>query len=264
VIRTLDGIPFAWPEHLERLRTSAHGIAMALDLADRQIMARVQETVAAARNEESYVRIVVTRGTGLAPNIDLSQAPGPPRWVILVRPLPPAPAQPAHLAIVARRRNDARALDPAVKSGNYLNNVLGLAEARSQGATDCLFLNTEGHVTEASTANLFAVRGGEVLTPPLTAGILAGITRALLLEYCKGQRVRCSERDLTADELRACDELFLSSTLREVLPVTALDGKPFRDGQPGPVTRRLQAGFREHARQLAAGRYRPALERLLR
>jgi branched-chain amino acid aminotransferase len=237
---------------------------MALDLADREIMARVQETVAAAANGESYVRIIVTRGTGLAPNIDLLHAPGPPRWVILVRPLPPAPAQPAQLAIVHRRRNDARALDPAVKSGNYLNNVLGLAEARRQGASDCLFLNAEGNVTEASTANLFAVRRGEVLTPPLSAGILAGVTRLLLLQYCRSERIPCAERQLTAEELHDCDELFLSSTLREVLPVTALDGQPFRSGQPGPVTRRLQAGFREHARKLAAGRYGPELERLLR
>lgn len=264
VIRTLDGNLFAWPEHLQRLRASAGGIAMALDLDDASIMTRVQETLAAAANAESYVRIITTRGTCLAPNIDLSHAPGPPRWAILVRALPDAPMQPAHLAIIGRLRNDPRALDPAVKSGNYLNNVLGLAEARALGATDCLFLDARGHATEASTANVFAVRGGEVLTPPLGVGILAGVTRALLLRYCTDRGIRCAERNLTADELRACDELFLSSTLREVLPVTMLDGKPFRGGKAGPVTERLQTGFRAHARQLAAERYGPLLAKLLR
>ena len=151
VMRTMAGTPFGWIEHLERLHRSADGLALPLDLDDRALMARVMATVAAANHETSYVRIIVTRGTGTAPNIDLAYAPGPATCVILVRAVTPQTGRQANLAIVPRLRTDRRALDPAIKSGNYLNNVLGLREAREQGATDCLFLNQEGKVTEAST-----------------------------------------------------------------------------------------------------------------
>jgi branched-chain amino acid aminotransferase len=243
VIATRGGVPFALSEHLLRLHESARGIGLDLGVDDRTIRRRLKATLLAAGFRESYVRIVVTRGTGSAPNIDLAHAPGPATHLILVRELPPAPAHDAHLAIVTRLRNDARALDPAVKSGNYLNNVLGLAEARTRGATDALFLNGSGHVTEASTSNVFAVKGGVVLTPPLSAGILAGITRGLLLDMCRQQSITAREQDLTPEDLRAADELFLSSTLRALLPVTRLDGKPVKDGAPGRLTRRLAAAF---------------------
>lgn len=263
VIRTVGGVPFAWPEHLARLRTSAAGIGLQLDLDDRAIMQRATATMAQAANPESYVRIIVTRGTGTAPNIDLAWAPGPPRWAILVRPLPAPSGKPIHLAVIDRRRNDPRALDPAVKSGNYLNNVLGLAEARALGATDCVFLNSRDMVSEASTANLFAVRGGAVQTPPLSAGILAGVTRSLLLHYCRQQGIACAEQDLTVADLRHADELFLSSTLRDVAAVSMLDGAAIGDGQPGPITRRLIEGFGAEVRRLSRERYQPELLRLL-
>ncbi|HLQ38233.1 MAG TPA: aminotransferase class IV [Planctomycetota bacterium] len=263
VLRTHAGVPFAWPEHLLRLRSSASGLGLVLDLDDRALMARVQATLAAADNEESYVRIIVTRGTGSAPNIDFAHAPGPPRWVILVRALTASPGQPVRLAIIDRLRTDRRALDPALKSGNYLNNVMGLAEAKAAGATDCLMVNGNGQVTEASTSNLFAFRGDRLLTPPLHAGILAGITRGLLLGLCRQQRIDVQETDLTAADVRAADELFLSSTLRDVAPVTHLDGRPFHAGEPGPRTVQLLADFTAFARTASRGRYAPELARLL-
>ncbi len=264
VIRTLDGQPFAWREHLDRLRASAAGILLDLDLDDRTIMTRIRDTMAQAGNAESYVRIVVSRGTGRAPNIDLGQVAGPPTWVILVRDLPATTWQPVHLAIVDRLRNDARALPPAVKSGNYLNNVLALAEAKRRGATDCLMLNAAGHVTEASTANVFAVLDGELVTPPLSAGILAGVTRALLLRHATATGQRCAERDFTADELAGADEIFLSSTLRDVNAVTVLNGRPVGDGRPGPRTRALAASFGGFARSLLREVHQPELAALLR
>lgn len=263
VFRTRGGAPFAWPEHLERLRASAAGLWMPLDLDDREIMQRAQATLDAAGNAESYVRIIVSRGTGSAPNIDLQYATGPCRWVMLVRPLTVAPGQPAHLWLVPRLRNDRRALDPAVKSGNYLNNVMGLAEARQRGATDAVFLNQSGHVTEASTSNVFAVRGGRVHTPPLSAGILAGITRVLVLEVCRQSAIEVIENDLTAEELRGADELFLTSTLRDIAPVTHLDGKPVRGGATGEVTGRLMRAFTGYCDRLTSTRYAPELARLL-
>lgn len=263
VMRTIGHVPFAWIEHLRRLRESAAGLGMALDLDDAQVMSRVQATVAQSGFPECYVRIIVTRGTGTAPNIDLAYATGKPRWLVLVRELPPGPTRPVHLAVVERLRNDRRALDPAVKSGNYLNSVLGLAEARARGATDCLFLNVAGHVTEASTANVFVVQGGVVRTPPLTAGILAGVTRGLLLAHCRQCGIPVEECDLTLAQVRAADELFLSSSLRDVLPVTHLDGAPFRGGGIGPLTARLQADFPALAQRLVRERHGPELARLL-
>jgi branched-chain amino acid aminotransferase len=252
VVRTLGDVPFAWSEHWQRLVASAAAIRMELDLDERTVARRVAATLAAAAHGDSYVRLVVTRGTGTAPNIDLGHAPGPQRWVLLVRPLVTAPGAPARLHVVERLRVDRRALDPATKSGNYLNNVLALAEAKAAGATDCVMCNADGFVTEASTANVFARIAGSWRTPPLRAGILAGITRSLLLAFLPEHGERVEERDFTADELRGADEVFLSSTLRDLAPVTHVDGRALHGGAPGPVATRLLPVFRE----LAAARVR--------
>lgn len=263
VIRTLSGAPFAWEEHLDRLWQSAAGIRMRLDLDRRTVVQRIVDTLARAGNAESYIRIVVSRGAGSAPNIDLAHAPATPCWLVMVRALAPIDGVPVHLARVERLRNDRRALDPAVKSGNYLNNVLGLAEARDRGATDCLFLNAEGHVTEASTSNVFAVVRGTVCTPPLDSGILAGVTRAMLLDWCRAQGIPVAERNLTAAEFAAADEAFLSSTLRSVSPVLSLDGRPFGNGTAGALTMRIARGFDAWCRETALPRHRRALQALL-
>ena len=177
VVRTHGGVPLTWSEHWTRLKASAASLAMELDLSESVVARRVAETMAQADHGDCYVRIIVTRGTGDAPNIDLAYANSPPRWVLMVRPLQLSIGKPVLLAMVDRLRNDRRALDPAAKSGNYLNNVLGLAEAKASGATDCIMLNQDGSVTEASTSNLFARIDGVWCTPPLNVGILAGITR---------------------------------------------------------------------------------------
>lgn len=262
VIRTRDGIPFAWIEHLERLGQSAEGIGMEIGMDADQLMRRIKKTVQAGDNPESYIRVVVTRGTGTAPNIDLAYAPGPATCVILVRELPKVAIAEARLALVQRLRNDRRALDPAIKSGNYLNNVLGLAEARATGATDCLFLNRSGHVTETSTSNIFLVSGSEVLTPPVEAGLLAGITRGLLFTCCAEQGISTSERELTQADVQGADEVFVTSTSRDIMPVTHLDGVALGDGKPGPVTRRLKSLFEDYCRRRTDEVYRPRYDSL--
>ncbi len=262
VIRTRDGIPFAWIEHLERLRQSAEGIGLEIGMDDDQLMGRIKTTVQAGDNPESYIRIVVTRGTGSAPNIDLAYAPGPPTCVILVRKLPEIAHAEARLALVQRLRNDRRALDPAIKSGNYLNNVLGLAEARAAGATDCLFLNQSGHVTETSTSNVFVICGGLVFTPPLKAGLLAGITRGLLFTCCAEKNISIEEKELTETDMRDADEIFVTSTSRDVTPVTHLDNRRVGDGKPGPVTLRLKSLFDDYCVRRTGEVYRPRYEAL--
>jgi branched-chain amino acid aminotransferase len=253
VMRTHRQVPFAWPEHLARLRRSAAGLGIPCDPADADLVRQVHRTLGQAweggERTEAYVRVIVTRGRGTAPSIDLAHAPGPCTTVLVVRPLPAPAAAGVRLALVPRLRVDRRALDPAIKSGNYLNSVLGLAEARQRGADDCLMLNNDGFVTEASTANVFAVFGDVVRTPPLHAGILAGVTREILFAVCRCEGIPAEETDLTPAALRQADELFLSSTLRDVVPVTELDAAPVGRGGPGPRTTRLQAAFSAYVDQ---------------
>jgi branched-chain amino acid aminotransferase len=246
VVRTLDGVPFAWAEHWARLELSAAAIRLRLDLDQATVARRIAATLAEAGSGEHYVRLIVTRGSGEAPNIDVAYATGAPCWLVIVRPLVSISGKTARLAIVQRERTDRRALDPATKSGNYLNNVLGLAEAKDAGATDCVMLNHDGFVTEASTSNLFARIDGTWCTPTLDSGILAGITRALLLEFLPMCGEPVAERRLRAADLRAADEIFLSSTLRDIGPVTHLDGRALHGGGAGPRTSALLARFTEH------------------
>jgi branched-chain amino acid aminotransferase len=255
VVATRGGIPFGFVEHLERLRSSAAGIRMEIGISDVELMRRTKQTMQAAANRENYVRIIVTRGVADAPNIDLRHAVGAPCIVVMVREWTPGPVAPVRLRIVERLRNDRRALDPAVKSGNYLNNVMGLAEARAAGDGDAVFLNAAGHVTEASTSNVFAVIDGTVVTPPLTDGLLAGITRQLVIDASREAGIAVVERSIGADELRASDEVFLSSTLRNVLPAIAVDGVAIGDGGTGAVTRRVAAAF-----DVAAARHKTEID----
>jgi branched-chain amino acid aminotransferase len=263
VVRTSGEVPFCWPEHWQRLQTSAAAIQLALDLDAATIGRRIAATLAAAGPGDHYVRLVVTRGAGEAPNIDLAYATGRPLWLVMVRPLTPMSGKPARLALVERLRNDRRALDPATKSGNYLNNVLGLAEAKASGATDCVMLNQTGHVTEASTSNLFARLDGVWCTPPLHSGILAGITRSLLLQWLPQQGEAVAERDLGRADLLRAEELFLSSTLRDIGPVTHLDGRPLHGGAVGPHSSRLLAAFRRHCDERLQRHDAPAWRRLV-
>jgi branched-chain amino acid aminotransferase len=262
VVKTDGDVPLFWPEHWSRLEASAEAIGLALDLDEATVARRVADTMRLAGNQRSDVRVVVTRGTGTAPNIDLPCAPGPPCWVVMVRELTAAPGQPVRLAIVDRLRNDRRALDPATKSGNYLNNVLALAEAKAAGATDCLMLNRDSEVTEASTSNVFARIDGTWCTPALGSGILAGITRSQVLGFLSGRGERCAERALALTDLQRAEELFLCSTLRDIAPVTHLDGRALHGGEAGPATAALMPAFGAHLAQRLRQRDEPNWRRL--
>jgi branched-chain amino acid aminotransferase len=249
-IATAGGRLFALPEHLDRLARSAGRIGLALPPRDT-IERAIADTVAAAGNPESRVRVMVTRGTG-AFEMDPASA-GAPELVVIVAPLGgPTPAmyeQGVAVEIVSVARNHPAAIDPAVKSGNYLNNVLALAEARRRsGAHEAILCAAGGSVAEGASSNVFAVRAGEVRTPALSVGILEGVTRSKVLELCTRAGIPAVEvAAMTPDELRGADEAFLTSAARGVLPVTRIDGKPVGTGVPGPVTRRLRALYLELA-----------------
>ena len=256
VLRTYGGAPFALGPHLGRLERSAARLWLQLP-AREQIEREVARTLAAAGNAESYVRVIVTRGEGrfgLAP-----ASGGEPRLVVLVRPLDPIP--PAlyqtglHLAVVRVRRNHPRTLDPKAKTGNYLNSVLALGEAQQAGADDAVFLDLDERITECSSSNIFFVKQGVVVTPPLSLPLLEGITRATLIDLARGEGLHVREEQHGVGALFDADEVFLTSTLREVMPVTRLSAledrdpspRPVGSGAPGPVSQRLLALFRAHA-----------------
>jgi branched-chain amino acid aminotransferase len=260
VVRTYRGRVFELGRHLDRMDRSAAGIALQLPPRER-IERELSRTLQASGNAESYARIVVTRGEGkfgLAPHL----ATGQPRLIVVVRPLEPPPPEAyergLRMAIAVTRRNPREVLDPALKTGNYLNSVLALREAHEAGADDALLLDLRGHVTEGSSSNVFFVQEGVVVTPPLQVGILHGVTRGIVIELARGEGLIVREEPHGPEALAAADEVFVTSTIREVLAVTSLvllaggGQSPVRtvaDGKPGPITRRLHAAFRGYVEQ---------------
>jgi branched-chain amino acid aminotransferase len=259
VVRTYGGRPFELERHLARMGRTAERIGLVLPPRER-ILAELQRTLDAAGNPESYARIIVTRGEGqfgLSPHL----AQGLSRLIVLVRPLvPPAEEQyerGLQMAIARTRRNSPLSLDPALKTGNYLNNILALREAHQAGADDAILLDLKGRVTEASTSNVFFVQRGVVVTPPLALGMLEGVTRALMLEVARAEGIMVREEPHGPEALAAADEVFVTSTLREAMPVTSLvflesTGEQRREvagGKPGPIARRLRAAFRRYVEE---------------
>ncbi len=243
VIRPYRGRPVAFAQHLERLRASAGAIYLQLPWTDAEIGARIRAAVDATGLPDCYVRLVVTRGVG--PMSLLPDRCAAPSMVVYALPLVLPPRSEIErgiaVAIPARLRNDRRALAPAAKTGNYLNNSLALVEAKRAGADDAVMLNGEGHVTEATTANVFWVKHGEVRTPSLDCGILSGITRTLLIWAMREESMQVVEGRFGAEDLRGADEAFLTGTIRGVSPVVRVDGRPVGDGRVGPTTKRAVA-----------------------
>jgi branched-chain amino acid aminotransferase len=237
-LRTAKGRVVELGAHLDRLRHSAAGIAFELPFADEDISEALRRTVAAADNPESRIRVIVTRGTGPI-NLDTRVAESP-MLVIMVTPLE-VPSREVYLrgisALVVGREGSIR---PGLKTGNYLGNILALRQAHEQGADDAILCNDDGAVAEGATSNLFMVRDGQVHTPSLVTGLLAGITRGVIIRLLDEKlHLRTTERIIQADELHAADELFLTSSVRGVMPVTTLDGQPVGEGTAGPVSRQI-------------------------
>lgn len=230
-VKVENGIPFAITRHLQRLAASAAALDLTVPGDLREGVAAVCAEV--ADSPSARMRITVTGGPGPA-----GYRRGP-RPTVLVTATPYTPAGgPETLATVPWRRNEHGALT-GVKSTSYAENVRALAAAQRAGAGEALLLNTAGMVCEGTGTNIFAVRDGVALTPPLSAGCLAGVTRALVLAWCPD----VIEKDLSPAELAGADEIFLTSTTRDVQAVAALDGVAPAAGAPGPVTARIAAAF---------------------
>lgn len=245
-LRTYGGRPFELDRHLARLRRSIALLGFELPISDDEIKARIDACLSFAGNDESYLRVIVSRGVG-----DMSyrfERIPEPTVAMYVKPLEPNREalyeKGAAATIVSIRRNPVEALNPAIKASNLLNNALATREAYAKGAFEAILLNTRGEVAEGAGSNVFIVKASRLLTPPLSCGLLAGITRELVLEIAPAIGVPFEERVLSADDLKNADELFITSTLKELLPMVTLDGAPIGSGAPGPVTLALLKAYR--------------------
>lgn len=251
VVRTYEGVLFGFKEHLRRLKISAE-LGMFnnlpdLDLAENLFKKTIRNYYEKFGNGNVYARITFSRGIGDL-NIDPKYSSNP-YMVIFVKELENYPKEiyekGVHFAVVKRRRNLNSAVDPAMKSGNYLNNVLAIAESSKMGAQDALMLNVDGFVTEGTTNNFFYVKNNTIYTAPLNAGILAGITRDFIFEICKNNNIAIEERLFTVEEILKADEMFMSSSTKEIVPITTLNHKPVANGLPGKTTIKCMSLFKE-------------------
>jgi branched-chain amino acid aminotransferase len=253
VCRTYHGQPFLLDRHLTRLRASAGLIALAVPFDDTLFLDHIAETMEAAGllpwqpgRQDAYIRILLTRGVG-----ELTYDPAAckaPTLVIIARPHQAPPVRVyedgVNVAIVPIQRNAPEALNPLIKSNNLLNNALAMQRALAEGGFEAVMRNHLGELAECSQSNLFIVRRGQVRTPPLRAGLLAGITRQLVLEICADERIPFEEHTLHDAELFEADEAFLTSSTREIVPIVRVDGKEIGTGRPGRVTAKLRDAFR--------------------
>lgn len=252
-LRTYHGRPFLLDRHLARLRASAERIALVPPLDDTAFTRRILATMAALDTPgERSIRLLLTRGAG-ALSYDLADCP-PPTVVVIVRPHRETPpdvrARGIGIVQSSIMRNHPAALDPRIKSNNLLNNALAMQEALAAGASEALMRNHRGELAECAQSNFFLVRGGAALTPPLDAGLLEGVTRNFVFEVGESAGIPVREETLRPADLAAADELFVTSTTREVLAVTRVDQHAVGDGRPGPLTQALAAEFGRLARQL--------------
>jgi branched-chain amino acid aminotransferase len=251
VVRTYGGLPFLFDRHMRRLRASASRLQLDVPLTDDELRARVLATMAAAAlgadGREAYVRIMVTRGVG-----EITYDPGAcpePSIVVIAKPHVDPPASVytdgVTVSLVGILRNHPGSVNPIIKSNNLLNNALGSQEAFRRGAFEGVMRNYRGEIAECTTSNIFIVKNGVAATPPLEAGLLAGITREFLFEVAAEVGIPMREQVLHDADLFGADESFLTSTTREIVPIVRVDDRVIGTGTPGPITRQLLGAFRE-------------------
>jgi branched-chain amino acid aminotransferase len=256
-LRTYNSQPFLFDRHMRRLRNSAGMMALSVPLDDAALDARFRETMRAANlgdgpGREAYIRVLVTRGIG---ELTYDPAATPtPSIVVIVKPLVEPPREVFErgvaVSLVPIVRNHPGSVNPIIKSNNLLNNALAMQEAFRRGGYEGVMRNYRGELAECTQSNLFVVRNGEALTPPIDAGLLPGITRAFLFEVGAERGIRVREAVLRDDDLFGADEAFLTSTTREVVPIVKVDDRTIGSGMPGQVTAALLEGYRKKAQEL--------------
>ena len=245
-IRAYNSRVFKLKEHIDRLFYSAKAIMLTIPLTHAQMMRAVVETCRASKIKDGYIRLLVTRGVGtLGLNPNRCKKPS---VIIIADKMQLYPdsyyRDGMEIITVPTVRNLHSALNPAIKSLNYLNNILAKIEANNGGCEEAVMLNAEGFVAECTGDNIFIIKGGNLFTPPLSAGALYGITRGVVMELAKKSGLNVSEPNLTRYDLFNADEFFVTGTGAELVPVVKVDGRVIGTGKPGPITKQLVSQFR--------------------
>src|ERR1700737_3883489 len=250
-IRFYNGRVFRLEEHNDRLWDSARSICPEIPMSKREMTQALLETIRQNDLRDGYIRQIVTRGVG---NLGLNPAQCERPSVIIIATtiaLYPESLYQKGLTVVTvpTRRTNPAALNPAVKSLNYLNNVMARIEANLAGADEALMLNGAGNVAECTADNVFVIKRGQIFTPPITAGALRGITRNVVFEIAAELGLKITETDITRHDVFIADECFLTGTAAELIPVIKADGRVIGNGKQGPITARMIARFRELTRE---------------
>ena len=249
-IRFYNGRVFRLEEHHDRLWDSARSICLEIPVSRQEMTEALLETIRRNGLRDGYIRQIVTRGVG---NLGLNPVGCKRPSIIIIATsiaLYPEKAYRTGLSIVtcATRRSGPATLNPAVKSLNYLNNVMARIEANLAGADEALMLNDAGNIAECTADNVFIIKKGQIFTPPISAGALRGITRGVVFEIAAELGIRITETDISRHDVFVADECFLTGTAAEVIPVIKADGRVVGTGKPGAITGRMIARFREMVR----------------
>jgi branched-chain amino acid aminotransferase len=248
-IRCYSGRVFEMEAHVARLYDSAKAVALEIPMTQAAMVKAVARTCRANRMTNGYVRLIVTRGVG---NLGLNPfICKKPQVIIIAADIQLYPKklydEGLRLVTVGTVRNLTEAVNPRIKSLNYLNNILAKIEAINAGCMEAVMLNSHGAVAEATGDNIFAIRGEKLMTPSADEGILEGITRGVVMRLGAEEGLQVEQQRLSRYDLYTADEVFLTGTAAEVIGVVNIDKRAIGDGQPGPITRRLVARFREYA-----------------
>ncbi|MCX7427172.1 MAG: branched-chain-amino-acid transaminase, partial [Planctomycetia bacterium] len=249
-IRSYGGKVFRLEEHLDRLWESAKAIWLEIPLTKAQMTKAVEDTLAVNGIQDGYIRLVVTRGVGTL-GLDPNKC-GHPQVIIITDRISLYPDElyqnGLEIITVSTMRNHPAALSPRIKSLNYLNNILAKIEGIQAGCIEAMMLNNKGEVAECTGDNIFLARKGRLLTPPIEAGILEGVTRDAVIALAKDAGIEVQEIPLTKHDVYIADECFLTGTAAEVVPVVKVDSRMIGDGKPGPMTRDMMARFKKLTR----------------
>lgn len=246
-MRSYHGLVFRMEEHLDRLWESAQSIMLTIPYTKKQMSDIVIQTLQKNKLIDAYIRLVVTRGTGDL-GLDPRKCKVPTVFIIsdkIVLYDNELYSKGVDIITVPTTRNLPEAVNPGIKSLNYLNNILAKIEATNAGFCDAVMLNHQGYVAECSGANIFIIKDGNLFTPPTYVGALNGITRGAIIDASRKLRIPFEERILTRHDLFNACECFLTGTAAEIVPVVKIDGRVIGNGGPGEITRRLTKGFRD-------------------
>jgi branched-chain amino acid aminotransferase len=243
-IRAYDGCVFKLNEHIDRLYESAKSIELTIPLSKEEFKTAILETLKRNKLIDAYIRVVISRGKGTL-GLNPTLCPTPSIIIIADYLAPLFEGKNATAIIASTSRNAVTAINPMIKSLNYLNNILARLEANKAGVNEAIMLNQNGTICEGTGDNIFIVKADVLITPPPAAAILLGITRQVVLDLAKEEGLQIVERSITVHELNNADEAFFTGTAAEIAPLVTVDGKVIGTGEPGPITKKLIESFKK-------------------